>query len=37
MGFEAYSSRLLSLHEFCGQDPKKFNKKGFKFLTIKCK
>ena len=35
MGFEAYSSRLLSLHEFCGQDPKQIQQKRFQVLNNK--
>ena len=35
MDFEAYSSRLLSLHEFNGQGPKKIQQKRFQVLNNK--
>ena len=35
MDFEAYSSRLLSLHEFCGQGSKKIQQKRFQVLNNK--
>ena len=35
MDFEAYSSRLLPLHEFCGQRPKETQQKRFQVLNKK--
>ena len=35
MDFEEYSYRLLSLHEFCGQAPKKIQQKRFQVLNNK--
>ena len=35
MDFEAYSSRLLPLHKFCGQGPKRIQQKRFQVLNNK--